>query len=186
MTILKNTAILCLLFLVTFPSPGLAEPDIIKELTQSIAKAKTEDEKSRLYMFRARNYRNIGNMDMAEKDYDAALHYDHKGWIHLERGRFYMEMGDYLQAGKEAIAAQEETPTLQAESEKLMVIAVKKLEKEKQENTPPKEILLTQRWESRSGRVPQTHSSDNSSVRRAYAARNKTRAASAPRSVSRS
>ena len=173
--------ILCL----TLPTISAADQDTIDLLTLEIAQAKTDADKSRLHMYRARNYKLIGNLDLAEKDYDTALTFDHKGWIHLERARFFLEFGNNEQARKEAIAAQKETPTLKAESQKILSIAKEKVVKE-QERQHPKEILLTKKWDVHYVRTPPPRSSGKSSVRQAYAQKNKQRVKSKPRKVARS
>ncbi len=173
--------ILCL----ALPTISVANQETIDLLTMEIAQAKTDADKSRLHMYRARNYKLIGNLDLAEKDYDTALTFDHKGWIHLERARFFLEFGNNEQARKEAIAAQKETPTLKAESQKILNIAKEKVIKE-QEKLHPKEILLTKKWDVQYSRTPPPRSTGKSSVRKAYAQKNKQRAKSKPRKVARS
>ncbi len=125
-----------------------AEADIIAVLTKKIAESGSEDDKSRLYMYRARNYKNRGEYEKARDDYDDALSYNHQGWIHLERGRFFMARKNYEQAIREAVAAQEETPTLKKESQAIIVLASKKF-KEKLNRENPQEILLTSVWHAR-------------------------------------
>lgn len=179
------------LFVAITPQTVFGDAKIIAQLTRQISETTNEVEKSRLHIYRARNYSNLGDIGKAEKDYDAALAFDHKGWIHLERGKFYISNGDYEQAKKEAEAARKETPTLKVQADKLIVIADKKMKKDvlPQEQGQPKEILLTKRWTisstvkkhvARSGNLPR------SSVRKAYAKRNKKRATSKPRRVARS
>jgi len=160
-----------------------AADGVIKELTLSIASARSAEEKSKLHMYRARNYKNIGNTEKAEEDYIAALEFDHKGWIHLERGRFYLGIGDYSQAKKDAIAAQKETPTLKQQSDKIIAIA-EKHDIEIPDEEPYQEILLTQKWEARQRQLPKQVSQQN--IRKSYAARNKAKARSKPRRVARS
>lgn len=160
-----------------------AENGVIEELTLSIARAQSDEEKSKLHIYRARNYKNIGNTEKAEEDYVAALEFDHKGWIHLERGRFYLGIGDYSQAKKDALAAQKETPTLKSQSDKIIAIA-EKHDKKIVEDEPYQEILLTQRWEVNKRQQPRQVSQHN--IRKSYAARNKAKARSKPRRVARS
>lgn len=182
MKIIPFTIILLSLFVLAMPSFGLAEAAIIEQLTQDILQADSDADKSRLHMYRARNYKNMGSMDMAEEDYDAALAYDHKGWIHLERGKFYIGLGAYKQAKREAKAALKETPTLKGRARKIIAHAESKLKKAGRIDNP-KEILLTKRWEATYTRIAPS-SSGKPTIREAYAARNKSRAANRPARVS--
>ncbi len=127
----------------------------------------------------------MGNLANAERDYDTALTYDHKGWIHLERARFFLQCGNNKQARKEAIAAAKETPTLKVESQKILNIAKVKVIEEK-EKQHPKEILLTKKWDVQYTKTPPPRSTGKSSVRLAYSKKNKQRAKSKPRKVARS
>ncbi len=160
------------------------DSDVIVGLTKKISKSKSETEKSRLYMYRARNYNNIGEFEMARDDYDNGLTYNHQGWIHLERGRFFMAHKNYEQAIREAVAAEKETPTLKKESQKIIAKASEAYKKKLQSENP-QEILLTTVWQTKNVQPTQRNSSKKSGVRAAYAAKNKT-TASRTRSVSRS
>ncbi len=160
------------------------DSDVIVGLTKKIAKSKSEAEKSRLYMYRARNYNNIGEYEKARDDYDDGLTYNHQGWIHLERGRFFMAQKNYEQAIREAVAAEKETPTLKKESQKIISQASKAFKKKLQSENP-QEILLTTVWQTKTVGSTKRQASKKSGVRAAYAAKNKT-ASSRTRSVSRS
>ena len=169
-----------LMVLSLFLTPAsFADNKIIAELTESLRHAKTDKERCKLHMFRARNHNNLGNFELAEDDFDAALQYDHKGWIHLERARFYLKYGDHKQAKKEAVAAQKETPTLEYQTQAILaqVTAIEK--KEKIENNPD-EILLTRRWNV--SYKTRKVNSKSKSVREAYYAKNKQRRGSTRRS----
>jgi len=176
--------ICCMVFLSSLTADCVqADSAVIEQLTSEIALAKNPAEKSRLHMFRARNYSNIGNMEMAESDYDAALKYDHKGWIHLERSRFYLAQKEFKQVVREATAARQETPTLKSSAEKLIVRAQKELKKKRREQSP-REILLTKRWEVKYRRTPPSSAGKN--ARKFYAARSKQRTQQGPRRTARS
>ncbi len=164
-------AISVLLFLTPSPS-ALADMRAIAELTKSLQQAKTDEEKGRLHMFRARNYDNLGNIEKAAEDYDAALQYDHKGWIHLERARFQLKCGNHEQARREAIAAEKETPTLKYQTQQILAHA-KKMHKEEKIETDPEVILLTKRWRVTSRKV--TKRASNRNIRAEYAAKSKAR-----------
>jgi len=160
-----------------------ADSAVIEQLTREIAVTQNPAEKSRLHMFRARNYHNTGSLERAENDYDAALEYDHKGWIHLERSRFYLARNEFKQVVREATAAWKETPTLKSSAEKLIARAHKELKKKRRERNP-REILLTRRWEVKYRRTPPSSAGKN--VRKSYAARSKQRAQQGPRRTARS
>lgn len=193
---MKNVCIRIIISLITLlvlPVLSAANQNTIEQLTREIAAERSEQQKSRLLLFRARNHNRLGNIQLAEEDYDAALAYDHKGWIHLERSRFFIAHGNYIQAKKEAVAAQKETPTLKGESQKLVAIAEKKIKKERKLEkmaNDPEVILLTKRWEVRSSPASPTNSAARDNVRQSYAKRNKERAkkrvASRPRRAARS
>lgn len=169
----KLSLLVMLLTLHSVPE-ALADTKNIAELSKSLMQAKTNEEKCRLHMFRARNYNNIGNIEKAEEDYDSALQYDHKGWIHLERAKFYLQCGDHEQAGKEAVAAQEETPTLSYQTQKILSHVNQIQKKAEIEENEPKVILLTKRWNVTKRKV--SRQSSNRNIRAEYAARNKERA----------
>ncbi len=156
------------------------ESEVIAGLTRKIAKTQSEKEKSKLYMYRARNYNNIGEYEKARDDYDDALAYDHKGWIHLERGRFFLAQKNYEQTIKEAVAAEKETATLKKESQ-ILITRAKKSIKKKQQITHAPQIFLTTTWDTK----PTRRTQRKRNVRKAYAAKNKA-SASRSRSVSRS
>ncbi len=185
MKLLKELTLVISIVLFIGPSMSFADSETIAQLTKDIAQSTSETEKSKLLMYRARNHKKMGNLIQAELDYDAALAYDHKGWIHLERGRFFLANGNHVQARKEALAAKKETPTLAAEAEKILKITKIKEKKEREEQQP-KEILLTKRWDVNYSKSPSSGSARKSNVRFTYAQRNKQRAKSRPRKVARS
>ena len=180
---MKRLSLILYLFWFVLPllaKEAFADQNMIEQLTRDIAVAQGDNEKSKLHIYRARNYKNMGEIALAEKDYDAALIYDHKGWIHLERGRFYLTIGDNEQARKEAIAAQKETPTLKSQAQVIIKHAKKKIKKQEEADNP-KEIYLTKRWEVTNQRRVTSSSPKSTSVRKAYYAKNKQRAKSTAR-----
>lgn len=116
-------------------------------------------------------------------DYDAALQYNHQGWIHLERGRFFIERGNLVQATREALAAEKETPTLKPQARKIISIARKLYKKEQAEVVGSKEILLTKKWKA-TKKQEYNRNLKGHNVRAAYAARNKMRSKNRPRARS--
>ncbi len=169
----KILALITLLSLFSIPV-AFADTNVIAELSKSLMQAKTNEEKCRLHMFRARNYNNLGNIEKAEEDYNAALQYDHKGWIHLERARFYLKCGNHEQARKEATAAEQETPTLKSQAQQILAHA-KQVQKKEKIETDPEVILLTKRWKVTSRKVTKRASSRN--IRAEYAANSRARQA---------
>ena len=169
----KILAISMLLSLLSIPS-ALADTRAIAELTQLLQQAKTNEEKGRLHLFRARNYNNLGNIEKAAEDYDAALRYDDKGWIHLERAKFQLQCGNHEQARKDAIAAERETPTLRYQAQQILAHA-KEMHKEEKIETDPQVILLTKKWKATSRKV--TKRASNRNIRAEYAAKSKARRA---------
>lgn len=180
-----TTGIICLLqailLLCVFPALPQAKSTVVEELTKSIANASTEQEKSRLYMYRARNFKNEGLFDKAEQDYDAALQYDHKGWIHLERAEFYLKRGNHEQAIKEAVAAEKETPTLKSQSQRILSVA-KVAAKEERQTEKPAVILLTRKWNVTYTKSPAQTSRSNI---RNFSTKKRISKASKPKSKSR-
>lgn len=152
---------------------AVGEVEIIEDLTKQIEQATSDEEKSRLYIYRARHFSELKNDIQAELDYDAALEYDHKGWIHLERGKFFLSRGNAVQAAREAVVAQLETPTLKSESLKIVDEARKIYKKTQQDEGPFREILLTKVWRVKGKSVEGQNS--KGSVRGKYFALNKLR-----------
>ncbi|MEN8200627.1 MAG: hypothetical protein ABFR63_11210, partial [Thermodesulfobacteriota bacterium] len=99
------------------------------------------EEKGTLHVYRARQYMKIKAWDRAEQDYGKALELNHKGWIHLERGHFFMARENYEQAYEEARAAKAEVPTLAPEADEIMETAGREIEKKYVAENPPTIIM---------------------------------------------
>jgi len=135
---------LLILFLLIFTaSHGLAKDNrlIIEQLGHDIQQAQDPLTKSRLHLYRARHHANATEWKKAMDDYNNALELNHKGWIHLERGRFLMATGKYKLAYEEAMATKEEMPTLSYEADKIIQKATAKLEEQQKIDNPPTIIL---------------------------------------------
>jgi len=121
------------------PSIGVAgntAHNIIEMLNYDIKQTKTAKEKSVLLIYRARQYSKIKELDKALEDYNNALELDHKGWIHLERSHFLMNIGKYELAYKDAEAAKDEVPTLASEADTIMATALEEIRKEYEAENP--------------------------------------------------
>ena len=115
---------------------GNTAHNIIEMLNYDIKQTKTAKEKSVLLIYRARQYSKIKELDKALEDYNNALELDHKGWIHLERSHFLMNIGKYELAYKDAEAAKDEVPTLASEADTIMATALVKIRKEYEAENP--------------------------------------------------
>ena len=144
----KIVSALCVtIFAMIFQVVGVfADSSMIDKLSEKIAVADSEVEKSRLYLYRARNFVNIGAFDKAKADYDAALTYNHQGWIHLERGKFFLARKNFKQARLEASAAKKETPTLAKEAQRIIQLIPKTAPRKKQQYSN-ETIYLTKQWD---------------------------------------
>jgi tetratricopeptide (TPR) repeat protein len=127
---------LCLLLL--FPSicPAGESEEFIEMLTQDIMENQISTEKSRLHIYRARQYSKINEWEKALEDYNKALELSHKGWIHLERSHFFMNQGQYALAYEDARAAKKEVPTLAREADKIIEAAGAEIQKKYDAENP--------------------------------------------------
>lgn len=117
-----------------------------------LARATSPVEKSNLNMYKARNYAKLGEYEKALECYDKALKLNHKGWIHLERARFFFTHKEYDLAESEALTAQEETPTLKYQAAPIIKKARKKLESIYLAENPPTIIFDTKADATRKSR----------------------------------
>ncbi len=110
--------------------------NMINMLNQDIKQTQIAKEKSTLLIYRARQYSKIKAWEKALEDYNDALELNHKGWIHLERSHFLMNVGRFDLAYKDAEAAKEEVPTLTGEADKIMEAAVAEIRKKYEAENP--------------------------------------------------
>ncbi len=142
--------------------------NIIEDLEVQLKEATTDEEKSRLHMFKARNYIRGGDYERALTNYDQALRLNHKGWIHLERANFFLVNKKYSLAESEAIAAKEETKTLASQADPIIRKAQKELERIYQAEHPPVIIFDTQANAARKSRFDYMRQKDFSKAMKNY------------------
>lgn len=126
------------LFLLLLPSTSQAgeAEKLIAMLGQEITQSENGEEKSMLHIYRARQYFRLNDWEKAEEDYNRALELNHKGWIHLERGHFFMARKKYSLAYEEARAAKEEVPTLSLEADQILEKAGLEIQKKYEAANP--------------------------------------------------
>lgn len=141
----QHRTFLVLLLVIFSSSSALAGDNsaVIERLSNNIQKAENSAEKSRLHIFRARNYAQKKEWEKALEDYNTALELNHQGWIHLERSRFLMAAGRYRLAYEDAVTTKKETPTLTHESDKIIAKALAKLHQQYDAENPPTIVLDT-------------------------------------------
>jgi len=128
------------------PATGTASNNarnMIAMLNQDLKQCKSPKEKSTLLIYRARQYSKIKEWDKSLEDYNDALNFNHKGWIHLERGHFLIRVGRYDLAYEDAEAAKEEVPTLGEEADKIMAAAVAEIRKKYEADNPLTIVMNT-------------------------------------------
>lgn len=142
---LSRSLLLPLLLVLLSSSLGLAGDNqtMIEQLGHDIKHAEDSLTKSRLHMYRARQYTRAREWEKALEDYNQALELNHQGWIHLERSHFLMAAGKYKLAYNDAMATKREMPTLAYEADKIIELAVAKLRKQYEIDNPPTIILDT-------------------------------------------
>lgn len=115
----------------------------ITQISHDLAQIKDPKMKSSLFIYRARQYAKIKQWDMALEDYNDALELNHKGWIHLERSQFLLQMGKYELAYEDANAAKDEVPTLAKEADVVIEAAVAEVRRQFETDHPPTIIMNT-------------------------------------------
>ncbi len=141
---------------------------IIDDIEAQLEKASSPEERSRLYMFRARNYAKGGNYDKILESYDHAIRLNHRGWIHLERARFFLANKKYALAEEEATAAKEETSTLQSQADSIIRKTQRELEKIYLAEHPPEIIFDTRADTTRKSRFDYMRKRDFSQAVQKY------------------
>lgn len=144
--VMKSPVFSLFLLVLLFPfSTALAEnpQTAITQISHDIEQTKDPKLKSKLLVYRARQYSKANQLDMAREDYNDALELNHKGWIHLERSQFFLAIGKYEIAYEDANAAKEEVPTLTREADKVIDKAVAEVRKQYEAENPTTIIMDT-------------------------------------------
>lgn len=114
---------------------------LIASITDKITTAAGQKEKSRLYLYRARQHAKLNNNKEAVLDYQHALNSNPAGWILNEYGYFLYHCGKYGQAYKIAVKILEDFPHLAGEAKTLKKIAGNKYREEYYAEHPPTIIM---------------------------------------------
>ncbi len=116
---------------------AFANSTSIKELDILLAQAKTVEQQANIYLYKARYFANDGEYQKALINSNIALQRNHRGWIHLERSRFFIAHKKYKQAEAEASAAVSETATLHQQADPIIREARREIDKAYLEKNPP-------------------------------------------------
>ncbi len=125
---------------------------IIDTLNEQLENTTSPVERGNLFMYKARNYANAGEYNKAHENYNNAIRLNHKGWIHLERARFFLLNKKFSLAEQEATAAKDETSTLSNQADPIIRRAQQELEKIYLAEHPPEIILDTKADPTRKSR----------------------------------
>ncbi|MEN8189769.1 MAG: tetratricopeptide repeat protein [Thermodesulfobacteriota bacterium] len=117
------------------------DQQVIDQLGEEIKAAQSPTARSRLHIYRARQYCQLKDWANALEDYNLALELNHQGWIHLERSGFFMVIRRYELAYEDARAAKDEVPTLAYEADKVMTRSLAKIRKEYEAQNPQTIIM---------------------------------------------
>lgn len=97
----SHIVLIALLSLLIIGTPNtFAKTDVTTDITQQIERASSDAERSRLLVYRARNYHIAGDIDAAEQDYLAALKLESKGPTWADLAKLYTGQKDYAKAKK--------------------------------------------------------------------------------------
>lgn len=133
--LMQNVAIICWLVIVAFfsvltPCFARQKQDVLEQLTMKIEQEQDSGQKSRLYIYRARNLLQTGRIKEVLSDLDKAAELDPAhGIVFLERSKVYLSIKEYKKARLDALTAKEKNPALSREIDQLIDVIDQEISK---------------------------------------------------------
>lgn len=142
--ILVGTILCCSIFSTTFTFAGQHNiQTVLQMLDAQIENSDNQQEKARLYCFKARNYSKIDDIEEARTNYILALNTNYSGWLLNEYGYFLYKNGMYDLAYKASQKVLKEFPYLKKEATILQDKAYARYEAEYYLKNPPTIVMDT-------------------------------------------
>ena len=136
MTSFTFSLLFSLALLLSSTCQAAASTELIDMLSRDISQSESDEEKSMLHIYRARQYFKLKEWEKTEEDYTRAVELNPKGWMHLERSHFYMSRKQYDHAYRDARAAKKAVPTLSREADKVIESAGAEIIKQYEAENP--------------------------------------------------